>query len=141
MSRSERGAAAVEMAITVVLLIWLVFGIVDVGRAIFTQIAVREAAQVGTSYASFTQAATVAEVETQVIASNDALPLVADDILVACQEVPRSDQDGSRVTVTVTHEIDLITPLVGNALGGSIELVHAAEAERYFSSCAGLQEA
>ena len=140
MTKRERGAAAVEMAITLVLLVWLIFGIVDVGRAIFTQIAVRDAAQAGASYAAFTETAATGDVEAQVISSNDALPLTGTEIDVACQTVSRSDQNASQVRVTVQYGVDLITPLVGSALGGTIDLEHSAEAERYFSSCDGLQE-
>lgn len=140
MIKDVRGAAAVEMAISFVLLAWLIFGIVDVGRAIFTQIAVRDAAQSGASYAAFTETAATGDVEAQVILSNDALSLTATEIDVACQTVTRSDQNASQVRVTVRYALDLITPLVGNALGGTIDLEHSAEAERYFSSCAGLQE-
>lgn len=51
-SRAERGQSLMEMAVSIVVLIILLAGIVDLGRAIFTFIALRDAAQEGLVYAS-----------------------------------------------------------------------------------------
>jgi Flp pilus assembly protein TadG len=50
--RSESGQSLVEMAFSITFLIMLVAGVVDLGRAFFTYIALRDAAQEGAAYAS-----------------------------------------------------------------------------------------
>lgn len=140
MKKLERGAAVVEMAFTVILLVWLVLGIVDVGRAIYTNIALEDAVQAGVAHAAFTPETDVSDVKNVAISSTDSITLTADEIQVACIEVEREPRDGSRVRVEAVHTMDFVTPLVGQALGGSIDLHKSAEAERFFESCDGLQE-
>ena len=48
----ERGQAIVELATSLVILLTLLAGVVDLGRALFTWITLRDAAQEGASYAS-----------------------------------------------------------------------------------------
>ena len=48
----ERGQAIVELATSMVILLTLLAGVVDLGRALFTWITLRDAAQEGASYAS-----------------------------------------------------------------------------------------
>jgi len=50
--RNERGQSLMEMAISLVAIIILLAGIVDLGRAIFTFISLRDAAQEGLVYAA-----------------------------------------------------------------------------------------
>lgn len=128
------------MAFAVFLLLWLVLGIIDMGRAIFTNIALQEVTQAGVAHAAFTETVDASAVETVAIGSTDSLTLTGADIEIACQSVSRTDQNAAQVRVTTAYELDLITPLVGQALGGTIELTKTAEAERYFDSCSGLQE-
>ena len=51
-SNRERGQSLVEFVMSITFLILLVAGIVDLGRAFFTYIALRDAAQEGAAYAS-----------------------------------------------------------------------------------------
>jgi hypothetical protein len=48
--RHEKGQSLVELAIGITILLWLLSGIVDVGRAIFTQFALQDAAEEGLVY-------------------------------------------------------------------------------------------
>lgn len=50
-SERERGQSLMEMAVSMVVLVILLAGIVDLGRAIFTYISLRDAAQEGLVYA------------------------------------------------------------------------------------------
>jgi hypothetical protein len=125
----SRGAAAVEMAFVVVLLLWLVLGVVDVGRVILTRLALEDAVH-----------ADAASVEAVTIGSTDSITLTGAEIQVACMEVTREPKPASRVRVEVVHTVDYLTPLVGPALGGSIDLHETAEAERFAESCDGLEE-
>ena len=49
---SEKGQSMVEMALSFVILIMLIAGIVDLGRAFFTYMALRDAAQEGAAFGS-----------------------------------------------------------------------------------------
>lgn len=51
-TKNENGQSLVELALSMVLLLTLLAGLVDLGRAFFTYIALRDAAQEGASYAS-----------------------------------------------------------------------------------------
>lgn len=140
MKSKDRGAAAVEMAFTVVLLIWLVFGIIDMGRAIFTNIAVQDAAQAAVAYASYTEGADTTGVEDAAIASSKSLALEPTHINVACAPVTRADRDSSRVRVVIEYPLEYLTPLVGSVLGDELTLTKTVEAERFHPSCDGLEE-
>lgn len=49
-ARKEKGQSLIELSAAVVVLLWLLAGIVDVGRAIFTQFAMQDAAEEGIIY-------------------------------------------------------------------------------------------
>lgn len=51
-NNKEQGQSLVELAMSLVVLLILVAGLVDLGRAFFTYVALRDAAQEGASYAS-----------------------------------------------------------------------------------------
>ena len=50
--KKESGQSLVELALSMTLLLILLAGVVDLGRAFFTYIALRDAAQEGASYAA-----------------------------------------------------------------------------------------
>lgn len=50
--RSEKGQSMVELALTITILMILLAGVVDLGRAFFTYMAMRDAAQEGAAYGS-----------------------------------------------------------------------------------------
>lgn len=123
------------MAFTAVFLFILVTGIVDLGRAIFTNISIQEAAQEGASYAAFQENVTVVQIRQRAVDSTSAPALTTSDVSVACNTESKSKKNGTRVTVTVSYDLDLITPYVGQWFGGGLTLSKAATAERYFSTC------
>jgi len=57
-SQNERGQSMVELALTITILMVLLAGTIDLGRAFFTWLAMRDAAQEGASYASINPSAT-----------------------------------------------------------------------------------
>jgi Flp pilus assembly protein TadG len=123
------------MAIVSMFLLVLVLGIVDVGRAITTNISVRDAVQEGAMYGAFTRDVTTAEIDARVKASVSEPDLTTASITVYCEADPRDLQDGTRVRVEMIYDVDLITPIVGPALGGTITLEPTAEADRFYDTC------
>jgi Flp pilus assembly protein TadG len=123
------------MAIVSMFLLVLVLGIVDLGRAITTNISVRDAVQEGAMYGAFTRDVTTAEIDARVKASVSEPDLTTASITVYCEADPRDLQDGTRVRVEMIYDVDLITPIVGPALGGTITLEPTAEADRFYDTC------
>ena len=56
---NEQGQSLVELAMSLVVLLILVAGLVDLGRAFFTYVALRDAAQEGASYAAVVNSETL----------------------------------------------------------------------------------
>lgn len=138
--QAEKGAATVEFAMFAMFLILLVCGIVDLGRGLYTAIALDEAVQEGAIFAAFTEEVAGApvsgdDIEARVVASTSSPQLAVGDITVTCVDQTRSAQSGSRVTVHVSHTVDLITPFVSDWFGGSLALEREAVVDRFFASC------
>ncbi|MFP5333553.1 MAG: TadE family protein [Acidimicrobiia bacterium] len=138
--QAEKGAATVEFAMFAMFLILLVAGIVDLGRGLYTAIALDEAVQEGAMFAAFTEdlagtPVTGADIETRVITSTSSPQLTADDVAVTCVSQARSKQSASRVTVQVSHTVDLITPFISDWFGGTLTLEREAVVDRFFAAC------
>ncbi len=117
---NDRGAAAVEMALVLPMLLLLIFGIIDFGRMLNAQITLTEAAREGARAsvlgADPTAAARAASTNLGVIP----VPTVA-----AC---PASPKPTDNATVTTTYTFHFITPvgavagLFGGTFGGDIDM-------------------
>lgn len=131
-SRRERGAVTVETALVTIFLLILVTGIIDLGRAIFNDISIQDAAQEGAFYGAFEENVTIEGIEERAAASTSSPVLSSDDVTAVCSPLTKSKVDGGRVEVTVTYQLDLVTPFVGEWLGGSLTLHKTAESERFY---------
>ena len=107
----ERGVSSVEVALMLPFLLLVTMGIVDLGRIMYFQVGVQEAAQEGVVYASIEP-----DDPSGIIArSREALSvpeLPAGSVVVTCP-------DADNVVVTVTHEIDILTPMISQMIGGT----------------------
>lgn len=113
---SENGQSMVEFAFSLVILITLVVGIVDVGRALFTYMALRDAAQEGAQYASI-HPEDLDDIKERVYNGSDLLRSIrADtDIEVTVIGVPCT---GNGIKVQVSYEnFPLTMPFLGAILG------------------------
>ena len=113
---SEGGAAAVEFALVVPILLLLVFGIVDLGLMVNRDTMVNNASRDGVRAASL--GATRAQVES-VVATNLGVPATEVVTTVTCTKpdgVTCTSYDGQAVSggtavVTVTYEHALVSPI------------------------------
>lgn len=113
----DRGAAAVEFALVVPILLTLFFGIIDGARAYNAQITLSEAAAegaralaVGGSAVQARAAANAALVGSSLSASSVSFPTVT-----VC---PTGAGAGTtRAQITVAHDFTLLTPIVSTATG------------------------
>ena len=119
---TDRGAAAVEMALVLPLLLLLVFGIVDFGRALNLQITLTQAAREGVRPAALRQPASAvnAAVSNATVGIAAPAPSVA---IAACPTGPGT------ATVTVTKTFQFVTPVgaiadlfSASALGSNIAM-------------------
>ncbi len=112
----EQGQSLVEMAMALVILLLLVGGIVDLGRAFFTFMALRDSVQEGALYGSVNPTLTQ-EIKNHVLNSSDMIPdfIGNDDITVT---VIGAACTGNGIRVSATYSSFPITmPFIGTVLG------------------------
>ena len=105
----------------------LIAGIVDMGRAFYAYIGVQEAAQEGAVYGSFDP-------------DGDIRARVLDSV-----EFPDLAAAGSTVTVTcpapgaiavrVSHQVNLITPIIGQWFGPTITVARTVTGQVFIGTC------
>lgn len=117
----SRGAAAVEMAFTVMFLLLVVSGLVDLGRVIYTSIGVQDAAQEGARFAAY-DATSADAIEARILSASDDVILADLTVDPPHCGTPDDHTDTRFVTVSVSQVVDYITPVIGNLMGGSIDL-------------------
>lgn len=113
MSR-QHGQSALEFALVLLVLLVLTFGLIDLGRAVFTAGVVRAAAQEG-ARAGIVVGATSAQIEQAVRRRMVGIDPSPAQITVTR---PRSDM----VEVTVRYPFRFITPLIGELVGPNLSL-------------------
>lgn len=107
-SRRERGAVAVEMALVLPVLLLMVGGIIDLGRAFMTQSILTNAAREGTRYAITQTTGTAATVNANIISRTQAAangtfsPVASVSPYKGCIDAVT----GTNVDVTVTATFD-----------------------------------
>lgn len=111
-----KGQALVEMAIILPVLIALIFGMTDFARVLNAYLATTEASREGARVAALSgnDAAVV-------LAVNDAVPNL-DPTRLTVTTLPAIRSRGDTVTVTVTYNIDIITPLVNTMLNNPMPI-------------------
>lgn len=117
-SDHARGQALVELALVLPLLLLMFMGLVDIGRIVFTYIALEDAVQEGALYASYEPvpaSAIIARVRTS---SNHAEVTGATVPAPVCTTSPAP----GTVTVTASYNLPLLTPVGSQLFGGSIQL-------------------
>lgn len=122
--KRERGQSLVEMSIMLVVMIWLLLGILDLGRAFFYYLALRDAAGEGAYYASihptWASSADKADPDNVTYRVKHASPVggLINWTGAAVSVSAPGTTPGNFVTVTVTANYTLLTPLVNNIIGG-----------------------
>ncbi|GAA5102533.1 TadE/TadG family type IV pilus assembly protein [Haloechinothrix salitolerans] len=110
-SRDDRGAAAVEFAIVLPVLLLLVFGIIDFGRALNAQVTLTQAAREGARLEALDQDDVVNRTQA---AATGLSPVPGVSISSSCP-----DNDDAVVTVTYTFEFATPVGAIGAMFGGN----------------------
>ena len=116
--RKEQGQALVEFAAVLIILLIILAGVLDLGRAFFTFMSLRDAAQEGATYSSINPSDTTGIVNRVRATSSKPVDL-SDTTLVQVQINPVGPQcAGNGVEVVVTYpNFEITTPLLGAILG------------------------
>ena len=108
--RSERGQTMVETAMVLPILLILIFGMIDFGRAFNAWITVTNAAREGARVAATRQDATA--INARIDAAMGSLDYPSPVLTNV------GGTSGSAVSVTVETTVDIMTPLIGDIIGG-----------------------
>jgi len=128
--KSEKAQELVEFALVLPLLLLIVFGVLDLGRAFHAAIAITNASREGARFGTIRPDATANEIRqaTRNEAANSGIDLSASPIAVSCPDTapPAGTCDnGEPIEVTVTFNFNL---LIGQIISiPSIQLVYSAE--------------
>jgi Flp pilus assembly protein TadG len=109
----SRGAAAVEFAIVLTLLLLIVFGVIDFGRGYNAKETLTQAAREGARLVALNQTNVVSRTQ----AAATGLSPVSVNVLQSC---PGGASQGIDAKVTVTYQFRFVTPLlamIGRASG------------------------
>lgn len=132
--RSERGQSLVELAVSFTLIIFVLAGAVDFGRAYFDVIALRDAAQEGVVYASLNPDQET-EIEDRIINSStrpidfsyyaahrDQIDVTWSDSTKKCAGFDDSSGtlEANSVTVTIEYDFQLTMPMISAMFSGGI---------------------
>jgi len=116
----ERGQSLIEFAFMSVVILILMLGIFDLGRAYFTYLALQDAAGEGASFGSvYPTQVTGSDANNITYRVRNSAPT---GLLVDLQNAQVSVQTtgtepGDQITVTVTTDYQLLTPFVGSIVG------------------------
>jgi Flp pilus assembly protein TadG len=136
---SENGQSMVEFAVSMVIIMILLAGIVDVGRALFTYMSIRDAAQEGALYGSVnppenpSDTGRIAAIKARVFNSSnmlqDLLNTPGDPVQVTVS-VLGSPCSGNRIQVQVDYEqFPLSMPFLGTVIGSQTIGIQASVIE------------
>ncbi|MBI3969076.1 MAG: pilus assembly protein [Chloroflexi bacterium] len=120
MRRSDRGQAMVEFAFVIALFLMIIFGVIDLGRAIQAQNQLAVAAREGARAAALTHNAdgstrTDAQIREAAKAAVGLVTLSDGNIAV---DPAGTRTSGLTVTVTASYSFTVVTPLVSLSWGG-----------------------
>jgi len=114
-NHAEKGQSLVELALSLLIILTLLAGAVDLGSAFFSYVAIRDAAQEGALYGSIFPTGAI---ESRV-RSASSTPVDLSDISKVTVSVTTSTTPcaGGSITVSVTYNYPLTMPLIGAIIG------------------------
>ena len=118
--QNQRGQSFVELAISLIVILTLLAGAVDFGIALYSYVALRDAAQEGALYASIDPTNT-SEIRERVFSSSSSPVDLRNDTTVTVNILPSGapacEGDGAMVQVIVSYNYQLIMPILPEILG------------------------
>lgn len=122
LKKAQKGQSLVEMAISLIVILFLLMGAVEFGIALFQFTAIRDAAQEGAVYGS-TNPSNESQIKQRAIAAaDDIVTLVPNDITVTingddCEGMTNGTPHSLTVSITYAHTVFM--PLIPQAIGSN----------------------
>jgi Flp pilus assembly protein TadG len=120
----QRGQALVEFALVIPIFLLVIFGLVDLGRAVFVNNTIAEAARDGARYGSVqarsyndASRATVEDWVLDRLAGEVPNPTVTVTCIPQTTALGCTGNGDDFVIVTVETDLDMITPIIGQIVG------------------------
>ena len=124
LGRAVRGQGLLELAIVLPVLLVLLLGLLDVGRAYYAMVSLKDAVSEGASYAASHPTQTTQILERAADASSAFLVLTPDMFTIDYVDPPTS---GQPVTVSVAYDMVLVTPFVSAIVPGGTLTLRASD--------------
>ena len=125
-TRQERGQSMVEMAISFIILLVLLAGVVDLGRAFFTYMTMRDAAQEGAAFGSLYPSNAAGIISRVRSATDSPIDMASAAIRVEASVVEGDPCAGSGIRVDVYYDdFPMIMPFFGTFMGRDTIPLHA----------------
>lgn len=132
--RSERGQSLVELAVSLLVLLYLLSGAVEFGLAFFQYVQLRDAAQEGALYGSMNACTGAAAIETRARGASYSPIKLADPssgVIVTVTATSKSGgtlsnvtdaREGDGITVSVKYDHTVFMPFMAKFIGPTITL-------------------
>ena len=126
-SRKEKGQSLVESALTIPLILLLIFTFLDLGRGIYYYSALGNSVREGARFASVTQIDYLVESEKDAVRDKVIHYSVALDLTYGDVSVSQTGADDELVTVSASYDFTPITPFLAQMLGSGPGITLNAE--------------
>jgi Tfp pilus assembly protein PilV len=120
-NKPNRGQSLVEVALVLPIILMILLGLLDFGRAYFTLVALHDAADEGATYAAIRQSSLEEIQERTADASTRLVPI---DPATVRLVTPATIAVGAPITVVVDYELELYTPFVQGMLPDDQLILH-----------------
>ncbi len=130
-TRKEKGQSLVEIALVLPILLFILAGILDLGRLYYVYVAVSDAAAEGGTYAAiYPEESKRGEVvERAQTASGGLVQIDADMVEVDCPTIAA----GAPITVTVGYSFTVATPFINAMVTDGVLILRATATEAILS--------
>ena len=117
--KSERGQSLVELAISILILVYLLSGAVEFGLAFFQYVQLRDAAQEGALYGSMEPSDTPG-IELRVRnASTSPIDLTDTSVVTVTRTIIGAECEGNGIQITVSYNHQIFMPFIPQFIGSS----------------------
>ena len=143
--KSEHGQSLVELAISILILVYLLAGAVEFGLAFFQYVQLRDAAQEGALYGSMNpptsagDTAKITAIQNRARAASDRpIDLIADPSITVDVVVTDGQYcEGGSLQVTVSYDHQIFMPFIPEFIGGDIIPLDATVTDTILSPVCG----
>ena len=119
--RNERGQSLVELAISLLILMYLLSGAVEFGIAFFQYVQLRDAAQEGALYGSMNPD-DLAGIEARVRGASSSPIDLNDTGVIVTPTIIGSACEGNGIQVTVSYDHTVFMPFMSRIIGPTVDL-------------------